>query len=70
MMNHPLALQALGDAHRADLLDEARRSRLAHAARGRGPASSQFRPALRLRHGLATTMAATALATTLLAALG
>jgi len=58
---HPLTLGILASSHQADLLAEAANHRLArsvHRAQesGRPPA-----PLLRVRHGLATTLAAAAL---------
>lgn len=56
---HPFTLEKLASSHQADLLAEAanrRLGRLQRAQSARSPARL-----LRLRHGLATTLAATAL---------
>lgn len=65
-MIHPLTLQTLASSHRADLLADADRHRLARTATRRaGRTGASQAPLVRLRHGLATTLAATLLALTL-----
>ncbi len=58
---HPLTLETLASSHQADLLAEAANDRLArsaHATRQSGHSPARL---LRVRHGLATTLAAAAL---------
>lgn len=58
---HPLALEILASSHQADLLAEAANHRLArsvHRAHESGRSPVRL---LRVRHGLATTLAAAAI---------
>ncbi len=61
-MNHPLNLEIHADAHRSDLLAEARNVRLARSVKVRSEPSPEPQRRPQLRHGLATTIVATSVA--------
>lgn len=61
-MNHPLNLEIHADAHRSDLLAEARNVQMARSAGGEREPASEGGLQPRLRYGLATTIVATSLA--------